>query len=235
MHKICKRCRQEKPMDAFEPSARYIDGVKNRCRECLQKQSEYNKAHYADDPEHHRNRAKAWRKRNPEKIRLQSKRVPKEKKLAWNRSWREKNLEYARERRKEHYKKNRETEIARHAKWKQNNKVRLAEYQRNKLKQFPEKNRFARSLRRAAEKRATPSWANKKTMLAVYKEAVRLTALTGIQHHVDHIVPLQSPWVCGLHCEANLQILPYYENQSKSNRRWPDMPDLSGVEFAEAA
>lgn len=67
-------------------------------------------------------------------------------------------------------------------------------------------------------------------MRTIYREAVRLTEMTGISHHVDHIVPLRSPWVCGLHCEANLQILPYYENQSKSNRRWPDMPDLVGCQ-----
>jgi len=83
-------------------------------------------------------------------------------------------------------------------------------------------------MRRAAEKQATPAWANRKAMLAIYAEAVRLTELTGVEHHVDHIVPLQSPWVCGLHCEANLRIIPSYENQSKSNRWWPDMPDLTG-------
>jgi hypothetical protein len=42
--------------------------------------------------------------------------------------------------------------------------------------------------------------------------------------HVDHIVPLVSKFVCGLHCEANLQLLPGPENQRKGNRVWPDMP-----------
>ena len=77
--------------------------------------------------------------------------------------------------------------------------------------------------RRAAKLQASVAWADKDKMAVFYEMAQRLTELTGIVHHVDHIVPLVSEKVCGLHNEFNLQVLPGVENLKKHNRHWPDM------------
>ncbi len=72
--------------------------------------------------------------------------------------------------------------------------------------------------RNARKRNATPKWADQDKMLAVYAEAARLTREIGVKHEVDHIIPLQGRMVCGLHCEANLQILTESANRSKHNK-----------------
>jgi hypothetical protein len=72
--------------------------------------------------------------------------------------------------------------------------------------------------RRAAQRKQMPGWANREAIKQIYKEAQRLTRETGIPHHVDHIYPLISEYVSGLHVEDNLQILQATENLKKSNK-----------------
>lgn len=70
---------------------------------------------------------------------------------------------------------------------------------------------------------ALPPWATHGECRKFWLLSAARTAETGIQHSVDHIVPLLHPMVCGLHCPANLRVLPLAENLRKSNNHWPDM------------
>lgn len=73
---------------------------------------------------------------------------------------------------------------------------------------------------------ATPPWADMAEIREVYREAAAKTRLTGEQHVVDHIVPLNHPRVCGLHVAWNLEAVPYARNARKSNYWCPEQSDL---------
>lgn len=69
--------------------------------------------------------------------------------------------------------------------------------------------------------RAQPAWltdADRAEINRIYREAHR----QGLA--VDHIVPLGSALVCGLHVPWNLRAVTFTENQIKSNTWWPDCP-----------
>ncbi len=77
---------------------------------------------------------------------------------------------------------------------------------------------FYTAKRNAVRKQAIPAWADLNAIADVYTEAAYF------QMEVDHIVPLISPTVQGLHVWDNLQLLTSQENGRKSNKLWPDMP-----------
>jgi len=75
--------------------------------------------------------------------------------------------------------------------------------------------------RRAAKLLRTPAWLIATDIRAItdlYRFAAQRTVETGVQWHVDHIVPLQGQFVSGLHVPWNLQLLPAADNIAKHNR-----------------
>lgn len=84
-------------------------------------------------------------------------------------------------------------------------------------KRYPER-KAAKESRRRAYKGAAAAIGDKVAIQRFYDEAKRLTRETGIQHHVDHIHPLNGKNFCGLHVEWNLQVLVGVENIRKGNR-----------------
>ena len=123
--KRCGKCGTQKARDAFASKRESADGLASWCRRCSAEakrawhaehrgeQNGYSRSRYADDPQYHRNRAKAWRRDNPERLRetqrlylernakaIQQKRTSPEHRAKANeraRRWRQKNLERFRE------------------------------------------------------------------------------------------------------------------------------------------
>jgi len=107
-----------------------------------------------------------------------------------------------------------------------NNKDKIKEYylkyylkNKDKIKKYTKEYSFKnRHLRRAAwakrnaiKLKATPKFANLEKIKEIYKNCPK-------GYHVDHIVPLNSKLVCGLHVEWNLQYLTPSANLTKSNK-----------------
>lgn len=133
---------------------------------------------------------RAWEERNPEKVKATcraSYQRHKASRDAASKVWAAENPE----RRKEHAKR-----------WSRDNKVyrtaATAAYNARRIK-------------------ATPVWSEKEEIEHLYKQAAALSKLTGVEYHVDHIVPLRSDIVCGLHVRKNLRILRGDRNVAKGN------------------
>ena len=75
--------------------------------------------------------------------------------------------------------------------------------------------------RRRKHRDATPPWLTRKQKSEIrqlYQIAITMTQTTGEQYVVDHIVPLRSDTVCGLHVAWNLRVITQEENLKKSNK-----------------
>jgi hypothetical protein len=75
--------------------------------------------------------------------------------------------------------------------------------------------------RRRKHRQATPKWLSSKQKAEIrqlYQIAITMTKTTGEQYVVDHIVPLRSDDVCGLHVPWNLRVITQEENLKKSNK-----------------
>lgn len=186
---------------------------------------EYQRAYYLAHRERILERTRktslAWKRANPERAAASNKAYHiknAEHVSARKKRTRLLNKEAEREYSKEYYKKNAAKRLAANKQWREDNR----DYELARRKAWSKANPHlcvAQVAKRNARKRnATPAWADLEKMQAFYAEAARLTSETGIRHEVDHIIPLQGRAVCGLHCEANLQILTESANRSKHNK-----------------
>ena len=129
-------------------------------------------------------------------------------------------------------KENSEKRAEYNAKYRLDNREKRSEYNAEWAKKNPDKRAAKEAKRRAAKLQRTMPWLTDEQheeIDAIYSDAAMLTKKTGIEHQVDHIIPMQGKNISGLHVPWNLQVLTASENISKKNR-W----EFSEVDYGNA-
>lgn len=203
--KRCGKCKQEMPVWMFGKDRSRSDGLYNRCKPC------------------HRAGSKKWNSENPQKA-YEWRAANKDRMKKNNDNWLAKNREKNKERCRKWKETNPVQNAASAAAWKAENRERLREAakiwkQNNRHRATANENR-----RRAAKELRTPAWLTAEELgqiEMVYLHAKAMTEATGVQHHVDHEIPLMGKLVSGLHVLANLQVITADENFKKHNTWTP--------------
>jgi len=81
----------------------------------------------------------------------------------------------------------------------------------------PDKKNAQEAKRRADKLQRTPSWADFEEITMFY-EVAEVLSRSGVEFHVDHVLPLKGKTVSGFHVQNNLQVIPWHENLRKNNR-----------------
>lgn len=233
--KKCCTCGLGKALGEFGKLMKASDGLSPRCKACWKvMHAEYRtrhpervkavkKKHYEANRDVIAAKAKpvrkAYREKNREAIALKKaeyRTANKTKVRAGQRRWELANPE----KRGAYYRAavERDPEAIR-AQWQRNYNPAMA---KEAAKRWKKRNPWAAAetqrRRVAAKLNAVPAWANRFFISEIYDLAARRTKVTGIEWHVDHIVPLQSKVACGLHCETNLAVVPARLNIAKGNK-----------------
>lgn len=185
--KICTRCKEEKSFNMFSKAKKGKFGLRATCKSC---DSHY---HFSNK-EKISSKAHIYYENNKDII------------ITRTAQYRIDNPTYKRDYDKKYWQLNKEKSSILSKNWRKANLEKLR----------PIKAADA-SKRRSLKRQASPLWANLEKVKQIYVDCQLISEMTGIKHHVDHIIPLKGTLVSGLHVEYNLRIIPAIENLSKNN------------------
>lgn len=78
-----------------------------------------------------------------------------------------------------------------------------------------------------------PLWVNRSDLFEIWKDCRMMEKLTGEKYSIDHIIPLNHPYVCGLTVPWNLRIVPCSVNNAKCNKWNPHQQEIELIVHAE--
>lgn len=141
----------------------------------------------------------------------------KEKRLKYYKEYANKNKKYTIDRHKKYWEKNKEKYLKKRKEYYYAN----LKTHKEKMKIYYKKNKAMyqeKSIRyKLRKKQQTPKWNDKEKMLKIYKKAENLRNKNK-KVAVDHILPLNSKFICGFHVHNNLRVISYSKNCSKKNK-----------------
>lgn len=222
--KKCSKCEETKPVAEFYKDKQKPDGLYSSCKSCVNLNKEPRQMAV-------RKYVQANRDKLNENKRKKRAETPHS----------ERYTDYERMMKREYYYKNKDVlnlkqRVRYHSK---PDSVKLEIAQKQKEANAKRKHAVRYTKRKYKLKRkinlakATPSWKNDFFISEIYDLAELRTDITGVEWHVDHVVPLCSDYVCGLHCEQNMDVIIGVENSRKSNLWWPDMPEYTAQDLHE--
>lgn len=243
--KTCVLCKIEKPLnsDYFHRKAKSGDGFAYRCKKCVNKNTRIQNVRviigvifcsrcltylpasvefFAKSTIYGNRNVHTCTKCRAEdfNIRYLSDEKLKSDAKIRHKKWRDENREHVREKTREWKRNNKQRVIDDYLKYSKTEsaKQKRREAQKARTLKNPIPARIYSSARNRRVKNSIPNWESKKAIIDYYKNAKNL----GME--VDHIVPIKSDIVCGLHCIDNFQLMTREDNARKGNRFWPDMP-----------
>jgi len=175
----------------------------------------YNKAYYAARADKAKEKQKAYRA-NKSEAELEAERI-------YQKEYRAKNKEALKLKDAARHDKNKERKAIQKKEYDTANKAaRIARY--NVYKATPEGRGIINAgltRTRVAKLKRTPTWlseTDKWMIKEIYLLSALRTELTGVEWHVDHIIPLRGKKISGLHIPSNLRVITATENLHKSNK-----------------
>lgn len=234
--KECKKCNIILSLDNFNKQKNTKDGYKSWCRNCFKS---YSKTYFNNNSLIIKEKQKNYRENNKEKLALYKhyyylnnieniknyRLVNKDRINYIQKEYRLRNYDkislYMKVYLKEYSIKYKDYISKQNKLYYKNNQINI----RLSQKIYKQKNQWKfnaiNAARRAVIGLRTPTWlttAHKRQIELLYKKAKSLKLKTGINYHVDHIIPLMNKEVCGLHVPWNLQVITAKENLEKGNK-----------------